>query len=125
MASEAARGGEAFPHVFQPLRIGGLTVRNRLFISAHNTELVQRDPEGMRRWSVLGDRAVAYNAERARGGFGLVMVGQTQVHPQSGTERPAAFHPEARRHFARMASECHDFGTPVIVQLNQNGREKL
>jgi 2,4-dienoyl-CoA reductase-like NADH-dependent reductase (Old Yellow Enzyme family) len=125
MASEAARVGGAFPHVFQPLRIGRLTVRNRLFISAHNTELVQRDPEGLHRWSVLGDRAVAYNAERARGGFGLVMVGQTQVHPQSGTDRPSSYRPEARSFFAQMASECHAFGTPVIVQLNQNGREKI
>lgn len=119
-----AAGAGPFPHVFQPLRIGRITVRNRLFISAHNTELVQRDPEGWHRWSVLGDRAVAYNAERARGGFGLVMVGQTQVHPQSGTDRPAAFHPEAQRFFARMAEECHAHDTPVIVQLNQNGPER-
>jgi 2,4-dienoyl-CoA reductase-like NADH-dependent reductase (Old Yellow Enzyme family) len=125
MASEAARAGGPFPHVFQPLRIGSVTVRNRLFISAHNTELVQRDPEGLNRWSVLGDRAVAYNAERARGGFGLVMVGQTQVHPQSGIDRPASYHAEARPFFARMAEECHAFGTPVIVQINQNGREKI
>ncbi len=113
-----------FPHVFQPLRIGRITVRNRLFVSAHNTELVQRDPEGLHRWSVLGDRAVAYNAERARGGFGLVMVGQTQVHPQSGIDRPAAYRPEAQRFFAQMADECHAYGTPVIVQLNQNGPER-
>lgn len=113
-----------FPHVFEPLRIGRITVRNRLFVSAHNTELVQRDPTGWHRWSVLGDRAVAYNAERARGGFGLVMVGQTQVHPQSGIDRPAAHHTEARPFFAHMAEECHRFGTPVIVQLNQNGPER-
>ncbi len=120
-----ASGAAGFPHVFQPLRIGSVTVRNRLFISAHNTELVQRDPEGLHRWSVLGDRAVAYNAERARGGFGLVMVGQTQVHPQSGTDRPASYRREARPFLERMARECHAFGTPVFVQLNQNGREKI
>jgi 2,4-dienoyl-CoA reductase-like NADH-dependent reductase (Old Yellow Enzyme family) len=118
-------GAGHFPHVFEPLRIGGITVPNRLFISAHNTELVERDPAGYHRWSVLGDRAVAYNAERARGGFGMVMVGQTQVHPQSGTDRPSAFRAEARPHFARMVRECHQYGTAVIVQLNQNGREKF
>ncbi|HEV7680393.1 MAG TPA: FAD-dependent oxidoreductase [Candidatus Dormibacteraeota bacterium] len=120
----AGAGPANFPHVFEPLRIGGITVPNRLFISAHNTELVQRDPDGYHRWSVLGDRAVAYNAERARGGFGMVMVGQAQVHPQSGTDRPAAFHEQARPHLARMAEECHQHGTAVIVQLNQNGHER-
>jgi 2,4-dienoyl-CoA reductase-like NADH-dependent reductase (Old Yellow Enzyme family)/thioredoxin reductase len=114
-----------FPHIFEPLRIGGITVRNRLFISAHNTELVERDPDGYHRWSVLGDRAVAYNAERARGGFGLIMAGQTQVHPQSGTDRPAAFRAEARPHLARMAQECHQHGAALIIQVNQNGREKV
>ncbi len=114
----------AFDVLFTPVRLGGVTVANRLFVSAHNTQFLEHDPSGYHEWSVLGSRAVHYYAERARGGFGLLVIGQTQVHPQSGPERPAAFADAARQHFADIATACHEHGTKVFVQLNQNGPEK-
>ena len=89
-------------HLFDPLRIGSITVANRLFVSAHATMLVEEDPTGFHRWAVLGDRARAYYEERARGGFGLQIIGQTQVHPQSGTDRPSSYGDQAVDAFTRL-----------------------
>ena len=113
-----------FPHIFSPLKVGSVTIPNRLFVSAHHTEFVKLDPSGYREWSVLSERAMHYHADRAKGGFGLIMIGQTQVHPQSGTHRPASYHPQAVPVFTMLAKMVHEAGAKVMVQLNQNGREK-
>ena len=111
-------------HLFDPLRIGSITVANRLFVSAHATMFVEEDPTGFHRWSVLGDRARAYYEERARGGFGLQIIGQTQVHPQSGTDRPSSYGDQAVDAYRAIADACHRHGSKVFVQLNHNGRER-
>ena len=111
-------------HLFDPLRIGSLTVANRLFVSAHATMLVEEDPTGFHRWAVLGDRARAYYEERARGGFGLQIIGQTQVHPQAGTDRPSSYGDQAVAAYRAIADACHRHGSKVFVQLNHNGRER-
>jgi 2,4-dienoyl-CoA reductase-like NADH-dependent reductase (Old Yellow Enzyme family)/thioredoxin reductase len=113
-----------FPHIFRPLTIGSVTVANRLFVSAHNTQFVEDDPTGNHRWSVLGDRARAYYEDRAKGGFGLQVIGQTQVHPQAGTDRPSSYGAAATASYRAIAAACHRHGSVVFVQLNHNGRER-
>ncbi len=118
----------AFEELFTPVAVGGIEIPNRLFVSAHNTQFLEPAPaaadDPYDTSSVLSERAVHYHATRAAGGFGLVIVGQTQVHRQSGPERPAAYHDAAAAVFARIAAGCHEHGTKVFVQLNQNGPEK-
>jgi 2,4-dienoyl-CoA reductase-like NADH-dependent reductase (Old Yellow Enzyme family) len=114
----------AFEELFRPIAVGGVELANRLFVSAHNTQFTEPGAGPYDESSVLSDRAVAYHATRAAGGFGLITIGQTQVHPQSGPERPAAYNDAARDAFARIAAACHEHGTKVFVQLNQNGPEK-
>ena len=109
---------------FDPLRIGSITVANRLFVSAHATQFVEDDPTGFHRWSILGDRARAYYEERARGGFGLQIIGQTQVHPQSGTDRPSTYGDRALDAYRSIAEASHRHGSKVFEQLNHNGRER-
>jgi 2,4-dienoyl-CoA reductase-like NADH-dependent reductase (Old Yellow Enzyme family)/thioredoxin reductase len=114
----------AFDELFRPIAVGGVELANRLFVSAHNTQFTEPGSGPYEEWSVLSERAVDYHATRAAGGFGLITIGQTQVHPQSGHERPAAYNDAARDAFARIAAACHEHGTRVFVQLNQNGPEK-
>ena len=69
----------AFPHLFSPLRIGPVEARNRVVFGAHFTmffelALVFGEP------GFYGDRLGRYLAERARGGAGIVIAGQAQVH---------------------------------------------
>ncbi len=65
----------AYPNLFRPIRLGSVDIRNRICLTGHGT--------GMGRDFKPDDRQVAYYAERALGGVGLIMLGSQQVHPTS------------------------------------------
>ncbi len=57
----------AYPHLFQPLRAGGLTLKNRIIMGSMHTRL-ESEPDG-------SARAAAFYVERARGGAALIITG--------------------------------------------------
>lgn len=61
-----------FPHVLEPARIGNLELRNRVIMVPMGTEMGDHDGH-------LTEREVAYYAERAKGGTGLVVTGINAV----------------------------------------------
>ena len=67
-------GGNQFPHLFQPLQVGPVTLKNRIVNSAHQTRFAQ----GGRYTGQL----LAYHRERARGGAGLIISQATCVTPE-------------------------------------------
>jgi 2,4-dienoyl-CoA reductase-like NADH-dependent reductase (Old Yellow Enzyme family)/thioredoxin reductase len=62
-------------HLFTPIQIGKLEIRNRIMLTGHGT--------GMGRDCRPDDQMVAYYEQRARGEVGLIMLGSQQVHPTS------------------------------------------
>src|SRR4051812_38838061 len=62
----------AFPHLFSPIQIGSVTVKNRILSSGHDTVMA----EG----GMIGDRLVAYQEARAKGGAGLIVLQVAGVH---------------------------------------------
>ena len=65
-----------FRHLFTPLRVGGLTLKNRIFSSGH--------AEAMAENGKPGPRLRAYHEAKARGGAALTIIGgSTSVHPSS------------------------------------------
>jgi 2,4-dienoyl-CoA reductase-like NADH-dependent reductase (Old Yellow Enzyme family) len=67
-----------FPHLFSPLRVNGVTVRNRIVSTLHS--------DGMGEAGLVTERLIAYFRAKARGGAGLVMApAGCPVHPTSPT----------------------------------------
>lgn len=71
----------------------------------------------------LNDRHIAYYRRRARGGCGLIIVGELSIHPN---DRPwesmiETFSPEAVDDFRKLTQTVHAFGTPIFAQLNHHG----
>lgn len=62
----------ALPHLFSPVTIGSLTLRNRLVMSPMETCYATRD-------GLPSPRSIAYYEARARGGVGLVTLGACTV----------------------------------------------
>ncbi|MCK9541599.1 MAG: FAD-dependent oxidoreductase [Novosphingobium sp.] len=60
--------------VYEPLRIGGIEIPNRIVRTAHDTGLGKPD---------ITDAWIGYHAERARGGCGLTILEAASVHPSS------------------------------------------
>ena len=103
--------------LFDPLRIGGVLVPNRIMQTAHSKQYSDR---------VESDRETAYFVRRAQGGCGLFIAGNHFVHP-SGSIRgfQDAFRPEAADAGRHMTDAIHDAGARVFVQLNHHGAQAM
>lgn len=106
----------AYPHLFSPLQIGNLSVRNRIMQTAHVKLFAYN--------AVDSDRNVAYQAARAQGGAGLLITGNRVVHPTSTTGFPRvawAYRPEALDADRRLTAAVHEHGAAIFAQLNHFG----
>jgi 2,4-dienoyl-CoA reductase-like NADH-dependent reductase (Old Yellow Enzyme family)/thioredoxin reductase len=65
----------ALTHLFTPIHLGCIEIRNRIVLTGHGT--------GMGRNGKPDDQMIAYYKERAHGETGLIMLGSQQVHPSS------------------------------------------
>src|SRR6476469_5900824 len=105
-----------YPHLFSPLQIGNVTVRNRIMQTAHVKLFAYN--------AVDSDRNVAYQAARAKAGAGLLITGNRVVHPTSTTGFPRvawAYLPEALDADRRLTSAVHEHGGVIFAQLNHCG----
>jgi mycofactocin system FadH/OYE family oxidoreductase 2 len=106
----------AYPHLFSPLKIGALTVRNRIMQTAHIKLFAYN--------AVDSQRNVEYQAARAKGGAGLLITGNRVVHPTSTTGFPRvawAYLPEALEADRRLTGAVHEHGAAIFAQLNHFG----
>ena len=71
----------AYPHLFEPVRIGSMESKNRLLMSAMSINFGVDDK------GYVNDQLTAYFIARARGGVGMMLVGGGGVHP-TGVELP-------------------------------------
>ena len=104
-----------FDHLFNPLMLGKLTVPNRIFFLAHRTNFA--------RGGRLDDRHVAYYRRRARGGCGLIIVGDLSIHPN---DRPweamiEAYDSGVVQDYQRLTGAVHEFDSPIFAHLNYYG----
>ncbi len=101
--------------LFTPIKIGTLTVPNRIVFSAHLTNYAED--------CMPTDRHAYYYRERARGGVGLIITEEHSTHP---TDHPYeklihAFHPHVIPGYRRITDMVHREGTPIFAQINHNG----
>ena len=105
-----------FPHLFRPLNIKGVTLRNRIAISAHIAGW----------WVDQGlpsDAFVAYVEERAKGGVGLFTIGATSPEPGSGWMQNLDDSIIPR--YQLLAAAAHRHGTKLFAQLCHPGFKPL
>ncbi|MER7080221.1 2,4-dienoyl-CoA reductase (NADPH2) [Saccharopolyspora kobensis] len=102
-------------YLFSPLRIGPLTVRNRIVFSAHLTNYAQD--------GVPTDQHAAYYAARAAGGAGLIITEEHSTHPTDWPYEKLihGFRPEVVPGYRRITEAVHAHDVPILAQLNHNG----
>lgn len=101
--------------VFSPVELGGVALRNRVFVSAHTTNFgVDFLPT---------DRHVAYHAERARGGVGLIVTEPLRVHGTSlGRAGGLSASPAALPGLTRVVEAVRAEGAAIFTQITHAGR---
>src|SRR5690606_13786399 len=104
-----------YRHLFTPLRVGPLTLANRIVFCAHLTNYAAH--------GAPTERHAAYYAARAAGGAGLIITEEHSTHP---TDHPyekliRGFDPAVVEGYRRITRAVHAHGVPILAQLNHNG----
>lgn len=106
-----------FPTLASPVRVGGVTLRNRIVSSGHDTVMV-RD-------GLVTEDLIAYQAARAAGGVGLVVVQVAGVHESARYTSHVlmATDDAVVPGYERLVEAVHAHGAAVFGQLFHPGRE--
>ncbi len=101
--------------LFQPISINRLQLANRIVMPAMHL--------GMAVDFKVTDQLIAFYAERAQGGAGLICVGYATVDDLSGNTQNIGAHDDAFiPGLTRLAEAIKDNGSRCAVQLNHAGR---
>ena len=108
-------GGGRYRYLFSPLRVGPLTLRNRIVFSAHLTNYATG--------GLPSQQHAAYYAARAAGGAGLIITEEHSTHPTDWPYEKLihGFHPEVIPGYRRITAAVHAHDVPILAQLNHNG----
>ncbi len=106
----------SFPHLFSPIALGPLELRNRLFNPPHGTSLGERGN--------VGEDLIAYHEARAKGGVGLIILEGMALHETHAFPSGylIATRDEIIPGMKRLKTACARHGTAVIGQLFHAGR---
>lgn len=101
--------------LFEPLRIGSLELPNRIVMPAMHL--------AMARNFQVSDSIVDFNARRAQGGAGLLVVGYATVDLVSGNPTNIGAHSDDHvPGLARLAQAIQAHGVKAAIQINHAGR---
>lgn len=108
---------QLFPHLFSPMTIGGVELRNRILSTGHDTSMAENGH--------VTDAMIAYHEARARGGAGLIVSQVVGVHETArytshvlmGTDD------DCLPGFRKLAQTVQSHGTRIFAQLFHPGRE--
>ena len=111
--------GNTYEHLFSPIKIGNrLTLKNRFSVAAMGTG----DMGGTR--GEYRDNTIEYYLERARGGFGLIVLGSVIVDMETDKPNlidgvvPPSYAPGKWRESAcRLVERIHYYGAKTFMQI--------
>lgn len=108
-----------YPHLFAPITLNKLTLRNRVVSTAHAE--VYAEPGGL-----PGDRYIRYYEEKAKGGLGLAICGGSSPvsidSPQSWWKSVNLATDAIIDPLARLAEAMHRHGAKIMIQATHMGR---
>jgi 2,4-dienoyl-CoA reductase-like NADH-dependent reductase (Old Yellow Enzyme family)/NADPH-dependent 2,4-dienoyl-CoA reductase/sulfur reductase-like enzyme len=106
-----------YPHLLSEGRIGAMTVRNRILVTAMGVSL--SEPDGK-----VGERLIAYHEEQAKGGAGLIITGVAGVAWPTGAVQPnqtAISDDRFLPGLTRLVERVHAQGAKIAAQLHHGG----
>jgi len=109
----------AYEHLFQPIKIGKVTVSNRIVHVP--TDISSADSDG-----AINERVIAYHEEIAKGGTGLIIVGASTPDRESGRPTVTCVSVDADYFIPglhRLASAMQRHGAKCAVQIQHPGRQ--
>ncbi|MEU6537037.1 FAD-dependent oxidoreductase [Streptomyces sp. NPDC047000] len=103
--------------LLSPVDLGQVRLRNRVFVPGHTTNFGHDNRPTARH--------IAYHAERAHGGVGLIVTEGIRVHPTSAGRHISlgSFDDSSIANYAALAEAVQAHGTRLFAQLLHTGRQ--
>ncbi|MGD0854287.1 MAG: FAD-dependent oxidoreductase [Dehalococcoidia bacterium] len=109
---------ENYSALFQPFKIGKMEVKNRLSVPPMGTGFAADD-------GGVSERLIQYHEQRAKGGFGLIIVEVSAIDGERGlgsSHQLCLYDDKFIPGFKKLADSVHKYGTKLAVQLYHPGR---
>ena len=118
---------DQFRYLFSPIKVGSMTVPNRIVVPGHYPALRDSD-------TLPGDRLIAYWESKAKGGAGMISTGIWSVHASSPTPVQVGYEahkgltsplqtPDGMEKLKRAADAIKRHGTRFVIQLWHGGSQ--
>ena len=110
-------------HLLSPISFGAVSAPNRVVMCAHHTLYAEPSAE-YGEPGLAGERMARYLEERAEGGVGPIIVGQTSVHQSTAHQianLPAVWDRASIAGLSVVANAIHRHGTVALAQMTHNG----
>jgi 2,4-dienoyl-CoA reductase-like NADH-dependent reductase (Old Yellow Enzyme family)/thioredoxin reductase len=109
--------GKVLEHLIKPGRIGSMTLKNRMVVTAMGVNLGEAD-------ATCGERIIAYHERQARGGAALIITGVASVAWPHGAPIPGPIGLSDDRFLpglSALAEAVHRHGAKIAAQLHHGG----
>jgi len=106
-----------YPHLFEKGKLGSKVTKNRIVMAPMGDNMANADGS-------VSDQAIAYYAERAKGGVGVIVTGVVCVDYPRGKTIACQYRLDGIKYvagWARMAREVHRYGALLIPQISYVG----
>ena len=109
-----------FTTLLSPINIGNLEIKNRFVVPPMGTNYA--NPDG-----TVSRQLIDYYVERAKGGFGLIIVEVTAVDPlgKAIMNEVGLWDDSQIPGFKQLVDEVHAAGAKIFVQLHHCGRQTI
>ena len=105
----------AYPHLFSPIKLRGVTLRNRIVHASMSTRYVTAGE--------VNERLIGYHVNRARGGAAMLVTEPLNLLPaQRNPQKVKVLDPANRAGLSRWATEVAAAGAHLIGQVQDPGR---
>ena len=105
---------QQFPLLFTPFQLGKYTLQSRIVVTGHGANFLDS--------RMPNEDYGYYLRERAKGGAGMVTLGNSGVHPTS-LGKQLNWDDRIIPRYQRIAELVHEFPVPVMAQLSHPGKK--
>jgi len=110
-----------YPKLFEPGKIAGLSIKNRIVMTAMGVCLSGADGQA-------SPEIIKYYEARAKGGVGLIITEIVRIDDAEGVGMPHQLGATQMKHIAalqNLTDTVHSYGTRIFLQLQHPGKEGI
>lgn len=118
MGARCCKGKEKYPHLFSPIRIGNIRLKNRVIAAPTSPSMITTEGH-------FTPEMTAYLEEKAKGGVAVVTYGESIVHSATGKSHNKQLQLDSfgvKQGMAQTARAIHNAGAYANIQLSHGGK---